>query len=116
GHLEATIVSDYLHLEAVINFSATFNLIVHFETLLVKQGVFIATAGFVAKTILTTFYSGNETVFATISCVASEFLQQSPSAQQHIYDDFLSHYSGDKPQVEALAARLEDEEGVKQFL
>jgi protein-tyrosine-phosphatase len=38
------------------------------------------------------------------------------SAQQHIYDVFLSHQSGDKPQVEALAARLEDDEGVKPFL
>ena len=38
------------------------------------------------------------------------------SAQQHIYDVFLSHHSGDKPQVEALAARLEDEEGLKPFL
>jgi hypothetical protein len=34
--------------------------------------------GSVAKNILTTFYSGNDPVFATISCVASEFLQQSP--------------------------------------
>jgi hypothetical protein len=33
--------------------------------------------GSVAKNILTTFYSGNESVFATLSCVASEFLQQS---------------------------------------
>jgi hypothetical protein len=33
--------------------------------------------GSVAKNILTTFYSGNNPVFATISCVASEFLQQS---------------------------------------
>ena len=38
------------------------------------------------------------------------------SVQQHIYDVFLSHQSGDKPQVEALAARLEDEEGLKPFL
>src|SRR6266508_4059938 len=38
------------------------------------------------------------------------------SAQQHIYDVFLCHHSGDKPQVEALAARLEDEGGVKPFL
>src|SRR5215510_10699150 len=38
------------------------------------------------------------------------------SAQQHIYDVFLSHHSGDKPQVEALAARLEDEEELKPFL
>jgi len=38
------------------------------------------------------------------------------SAQQHLYDVFLSHYSGDKPQVEALAKRLEDEEGLKPFL
>jgi hypothetical protein len=38
------------------------------------------------------------------------------SAQQHIYDVFLSHHSGDKPQVEALAVRLEDEEGLKPFL
>jgi hypothetical protein len=32
--------------------------------------------GSVAKNILTTFYSGNDPVFATISCEASEFLQQ----------------------------------------
>jgi hypothetical protein len=38
------------------------------------------------------------------------------SSQQHIYDVFLSHHSGDKPQVEALAARLEDEEGLRPFL
>jgi len=38
------------------------------------------------------------------------------SAQQRIYDVFLSHHGGDKPQVEALAARLEDEEGLKPFL
>jgi hypothetical protein len=37
-------------------------------------GIFI---GSVAKNILTTFYSGNESVLATISCVAREFLQQS---------------------------------------
>jgi hypothetical protein len=33
--------------------------------------------GSVAKNILTTFYSGNESALATIFCVASEFLQQS---------------------------------------
>lgn len=38
------------------------------------------------------------------------------SAQQHVYDVFLSHHSSDKPQVEALAARLEDEEGLTPFL
>jgi len=38
------------------------------------------------------------------------------SAQQHIYDVFLSHHSGDKPQVESIAARLEDEEELKPFL
>src|SRR5262252_5276012 len=38
------------------------------------------------------------------------------SAQQHLYDVFLSHNSGDKPQVEALAKRLEDEAGLKPFL
>src|SRR5262249_51168162 len=38
------------------------------------------------------------------------------AAHQHIYDVFLSHHSGDKPQVEALAARLEDEEELKLFL
>jgi tetratricopeptide (TPR) repeat protein len=35
---------------------------------------------------------------------------------QHLYDVFLSHQSGDKPQIEALAARLEDEAGLKPFL
>jgi tetratricopeptide (TPR) repeat protein len=38
------------------------------------------------------------------------------SAKQHLYDVFLSHYSGDKPQVEALAARLMDEERLRPFL
>jgi hypothetical protein len=33
--------------------------------------------GSVAKNILTTFYSENGPVFATISCAASDFLQQS---------------------------------------
>jgi len=42
----------------------------------VRKDILIA-AGSVAKNILTTFYSGNDPVFATISCVASEFLQQS---------------------------------------
>jgi hypothetical protein len=36
-----------------------------------------ANIGSVAKNILTTFYNGNETNLAPISCVASEFLQQS---------------------------------------
>ncbi len=43
-------------------------------------GVFldwVANWGSVAKNILTAFYSGNERALATISCVASEFLQQS---------------------------------------
>jgi NAD(P)-dependent dehydrogenase (short-subunit alcohol dehydrogenase family) len=34
--------------------------------------------GSVAKNILATFYSGKESILATISCVVSEFLQQSP--------------------------------------
>src|SRR5262249_6121407 len=38
------------------------------------------------------------------------------SAQQHLYDVFLSHHSGDKPQVEAIAKRLEDEEELRTFL
>jgi tetratricopeptide (TPR) repeat protein len=38
------------------------------------------------------------------------------STQQHLYDVFLSHRSSDKPQVEAIAARLEDEERLKPFL
>jgi hypothetical protein len=38
------------------------------------------------------------------------------STQQHLYDVFLSHHSGDKPEVEALAKRLEDEAGLKPFL
>jgi hypothetical protein len=37
----------------------------------------IAVFGSVAKNILTTFNSGNESNHATIPCVASEFLQQS---------------------------------------
>src|SRR5262245_7361270 len=37
-------------------------------------------------------------------------------AKQHLYDVFLSHQSGDKPQVEVLAAQLEDYEGLKPFL
>ena len=36
-----------------------------------------ANIGSVAKNILSTFYSGNETKIAPISCVVSEFLQQS---------------------------------------
>lgn len=35
---------------------------------------------------------------------------------KHVYDVFLSHHSSDKPQVEMIAARLEDEEGLKPFL
>jgi hypothetical protein len=38
------------------------------------------------------------------------------AAQQHLYDVFLSHQSGDKPQVESIAARLVDEQGLKPFL
>ena len=38
------------------------------------------------------------------------------TASKHAYDVFLSHNSADKPAVEALAARLEDEEGLKAFL
>jgi hypothetical protein len=38
------------------------------------------------------------------------------SVQQHLYDVFLSHYIIDKPEVEALAKRLEDEAGLKPFL
>jgi hypothetical protein len=43
--------------------------------------------GSVAKNILTTFYSGNKSALATISCVISEFLQQSRvlvTSQSHI--------------------------------
>src|SRR5262245_27607487 len=36
-------------------------------------------SGSVAKNILTTFYNGNVSVFAAISCVTTEFLQQSRS-------------------------------------
>jgi hypothetical protein len=36
-------------------------------------------SGSVAKNILTTFCSGNETALAAIFCVVSEFLQQSPN-------------------------------------
>ena len=39
-----------------------------------------------------------------------------PKPSQPVYDVFLSHNSADKPSVEALAARLEDEEGLKAFL
>lgn len=38
------------------------------------------------------------------------------AAQQHLYDVFLSHQSGDKPQVESIAARLIDEQGLRPFL
>jgi hypothetical protein len=34
-------------------------------------------SGFAAKNILATFYGGNESALAAISCVVSEFLQQS---------------------------------------
>jgi hypothetical protein len=44
-----------------------------------QQLAIINRTGSVAKNILTTFYSGNEPNFATIPCVASEFLQQSPA-------------------------------------
>ena len=40
-----------------------------------------------------------------------------PSPQtQSRYDVFLSHHSSDKPHVETLAARLEDEAKLKPFL
>jgi hypothetical protein len=42
--------------------------------------------GSVAKNILTTFYSGNESGEVTISCVATEFLQQSPGAAYKIVE------------------------------
>src|SRR5262245_18834023 len=38
------------------------------------------------------------------------------AALQHLYDVFLSHQSADKPQVESIAARLVDEQGLKPFL
>jgi hypothetical protein len=37
-------------------------------------------------------------------------------ARQYLYDVFLSHHSSDKPLVEIIAARLEDEAGLKPFL
>ena len=37
------------------------------------------------------------------------------AAHQHLYDVFLSHQNGDKPLVESLAARL-DEQGLRPFL
>jgi hypothetical protein len=37
-------------------------------------------------------------------------------ARPYLYDVFLSHHSSDKPQVEIIAARLEDEAGLKPFL
>jgi hypothetical protein len=40
-------------------------------------GEFLSNAGSVAKNILTTFYSGNESTSTAISCVVTEFLQQS---------------------------------------
>ena len=40
--------------------------------------------GSVAKNIFTTFYSGNTPAIATISCVASEFLQQSRFFSSHL--------------------------------
>jgi len=39
-----------------------------------------------------------------------------PSQQSRKYDVFLSHHNSDKPYVETLATRLEDEAGVKPFL
>ncbi len=39
-----------------------------------------------------------------------------PTPPRSRYDVFLSHQSGDKPQVERLAARLEDEAKIKPFL
>ena len=38
------------------------------------------------------------------------------AVRQHLYDVFLSHQSSDKPLVEALAVRLEDEVQLKPFL
>lgn len=38
------------------------------------------------------------------------------SARTHRYDVFLSHHSSDKPHVEWLAARLEDDAGLRPFL
>src|SRR5262245_50375923 len=38
------------------------------------------------------------------------------AAQQQSYDVFLNHQSGDKPLVEAIAARLIDEQGLRPFL
>jgi TIR domain len=38
------------------------------------------------------------------------------AAQQHLYDVFLRHQSGDNPQVESIAIRLKDEQGLKPFL
>lgn len=37
-------------------------------------------------------------------------------ARPYLYDVFLSHHSSDKPLVEMIAARLEDEAGLKPFL
>lgn len=37
-------------------------------------------------------------------------------ARPYVYDVFLSHHSSDKPLVEMIAARLEDEAGLKPFL
>jgi len=44
--------------------------------------------------------------------------QTSPdaTARPYLYDVFLSHHSSDKPLVEMIAARLEDEAGLKPFL
>src|SRR5262249_32483019 len=56
--------------------------------------------GPVAKNILTTFYSGNEQAFATISCVASEFLQQSRQNRAQFVSDVPPYGLNDKKMIE----------------
>lgn len=43
-------------------------------------------------------------------------MMKNSALRKHRYDVFLSHHSNDKPEVEILAARLENEAGLKPFL
>lgn len=43
-------------------------------------------------------------------------MMKNSAPRKHRYDVFLSHHSNDKPEVEILAARLENEAGLKPFL
>src|SRR5262245_33397233 len=46
----------------------------------------------------------------------SQMRSADSAAQEYLYDVFLSHQSSDKPQVESIAARLIDEQGLRPFL